>query len=353
MTSPEQSTAAASRAEVAAKDSNLIARGAAAKLAIQNLIAQVARRGIGFPKEEGVALEGSDSTANGADSPGSGAPPAWRDELSERVQDYRRRRGRARRAPEPGESLEFDFGSTETPGHQAVLPGTSAEIIGNGGVAEVLLAKPARSQAEPPVVDSVHLSSPTNDAAASEALEIPLDSSSPGQEVVEILLESAHLEAPDVALETAPLPVTAAPLGRRFLAGILDALVLILGAGLFGLIFWRAGGQLLLTPVSMAVLALIGVIFVMAYFGLFTAIAASTPGMVWLGLEVRNLGGGLPTWRESFWRAFGYLVSFAALALGFVWALVDSRRLTWHDHMSGTLVTSVESPTAGVNLLPG
>jgi hypothetical protein len=43
--------------------------------------------------------------------------------------------------------------------------------------------------------------------------------------------------------------------------------------------------------------------------------------------------------RESFWRAFGVLVSLSALMLGFVWACVDSDSLTWHDRMSGTVIT--------------
>src|SRR5208337_5332628 len=111
------------------------------------------------------------------------------------------------------------------------------------------------------------------------------------------------------------LPV--APLGRRFLAGLVDGLVLLLGAGLFALIFWRAGGHLTPVPPNLAVVALIAIIFVWAYFGLFTALTFSTPGLAWMGIEVRNMEGGAPAPRESFLRAFGYLVSISAFFMGF------------------------------------
>ncbi|MGD1104323.1 MAG: hypothetical protein ABSA59_19915, partial [Terriglobia bacterium] len=58
-----------------------------------------------------------------------------------------------------------------------------------------------------------------------------------------------------------------------------------------------------------------------------------------------------PTVRESFWRAFGVLVSLSALMLGFVWACVDSDGLTWHDRMSGTVIAEGRNAAdlAGLN----
>jgi uncharacterized RDD family membrane protein YckC len=57
-----------------------------------------------------------------------------------------------------------------------------------------------------------------------------------------------------------------------------------------------------------------------------------------LDCEIHNLEGAHPTTQEAFLRAFGYLVSITALMLGFLWALLDSEGLTWHDRMSGTFV---------------
>jgi uncharacterized RDD family membrane protein YckC len=130
-----------------------------------------------------------------------------------------------------------------------------------------------------------------------------------------------------------------APLSRRFLAGLTDALVLLLGAMLFGIIFWRSGGQMSSSSANFAVLGVVACIFIFAYFGLFTTLTSTTPGLLLVGCEIRNLHGAYPTPRESFWRAFGVLVSLSALMLGFIWAWVDSDSLTWHDRMSGTFIT--------------
>jgi uncharacterized RDD family membrane protein YckC len=136
-------------------------------------------------------------------------------------------------------------------------------------------------------------------------------------------------------------------MGRRFLAGLVDGVVLLFGGGLFALIFWRAGGHLTPVPPNLAIVAVIAIIFVFAYFGLFTAVTFSTPGLTWMGIEVRNMAGYPPAPPESFLRAFGYLVSIAALMIGFCWALVDSEGLTWHDRISGTFLTPVKLEALG------
>ena len=87
------------------------------------------------------------------------------------------------------------------------------------------------------------------------------------------------------------------------------------------------------------------VFLVLVYFGAFTAIIASTPGLLWMGIEVRNISGGPPTLRQSFWRAFGCLVSASAMLLGFVWALFDNDSLTWHDRMSETYLAPSDATT--------
>jgi uncharacterized RDD family membrane protein YckC len=124
---------------------------------------------------------------------------------------------------------------------------------------------------------------------------------------------------------------------------MLDALALLVAGGLFALIFWRAGGRLSTQPLNLCVVGFIAAFFVMAYFGLFTALTSTTPGLLWLGIEVRSLDGTFPLPTQAFWRAFGYLVSTGALMLGFVWALVDSDGLTWHDRMSGTFLGVAEA----------
>ena len=175
------------------------------------------------------------------------------------------------------------------------------------------------------------------DAAPAEAEEMSLGEPVAKSPPMEILVGSPTETAPEEAAEVRGIFL--APLGRRFLAGLTDALVLMLGAAVFGIIFWRFCGRLSLVPLNIAVLGLVAVILIFAYFAVFTAIASATPGLLWMGCEIRNLQGDHPTVRESFWRAFGVLVSLSALMLGFIWACVDSDSLTWHDRMSGTVIT--------------
>jgi uncharacterized RDD family membrane protein YckC len=162
---------------------------------------------------------------------------------------------------------------------------------------------------------------------------------------VEIVLDSPSAAGGE-AREPAPITPTLAPLGRRFLGGLVDALVLLVSAGLFALIYWRAGGVFTTNLLTLTVAGFIGLLICLAYFGVFTALTSTTPGLLWMGIEVRNLRGNPPTTRQVFWRSFGYLVSTSALLLGFVWALVDSEGLTWHDRMSDTYLASVEGMEA-------
>jgi uncharacterized RDD family membrane protein YckC len=185
------------------------------------------------------------------------------------------------------------------------------------------------------------------DSALAQADEFGIEPASPADNRLEIVVGPSEIDASAAAsqLELQALPV--APLGRRFLAGLVDGLVLLLGAGLFALIFWRAGGHLTPVPLNLAIVALIAVTFVWAYFGLFTALTFSTPGLIWMGIEVRNMEGWPPAHRESLLRAFGYLMSISALMIGFLWALVDGEGLTWHDRISGTFLTPVNQEAKG------
>ena len=171
-------------------------------------------------------------------------------------------------------------------------------------------------------------------------LELRTSSSSPtpgGR--LEIVVESAESGAPSAASQLEEEAFQVAALGPRFLAGMIDGLLLLLSAGLFAFIFRFAGGHLRLVPLNLAVLGVIATIFIWSYFGMFTALTATTPGLSWMGIEARNMEGWPPDRRESLLRAFGYLVSLSAFLLGFFWALVDGESLTWHDRISGTFLT--------------
>jgi uncharacterized RDD family membrane protein YckC len=267
-------------------------------------------------------------------------------ELSERVENFRRRRAHLRKGDETDENLGFDFtrgddleDSTEVGAKVLEFPRTDSNL-------EVELGYPPAGKGELPVVEATPLEKPGGglrilSSAAVQAGEVVLEQDAQESEPVEILVSPPEPAADPDSLDVGPLDSPLAPLGNRFLAGLADALVLFLGAGLFALIFLRAGGRLSLTPLNLAVVAFIAAFLIFFYFGLFTALSFSTPGLLWMGIEVRNMDGTPPTAGESLLRAFGYLVSISALMLGFIWAAVDNESLTWHDRMSGTCLVPV------------
>jgi uncharacterized RDD family membrane protein YckC len=262
----------------------------------------------------------------------SPAAENWREELSGRVENFRRKRASLHKGFDPGSSLDLEFD-------------TAAEGEESAGEAEVLAAPEPQEvdtdltqPEEIPLLESVPLEKSGEamrvlSSAAVEAGETSLEAPEVESEPVEIVVEPSSRRA-------AEDPEEVASLGARLAAGLADGLVLALAAGLFGGVLWTAGGRVSLTPLNLGVLGFLAALTLLAYFGLFTALGAATPGLLWMHLQVRNLYGNPPNASESFWRAFGYLISLASLLLGFIWALLDSDKMTWHDRISGTYIAS-------------
>jgi uncharacterized RDD family membrane protein YckC len=305
--------------------------------------------------ELGFVPDLRENPAATATPPQAQAPAPWRQELSERVLSFRQRRARLRNEPPQEENFDFEFARSEPsvplePGVEKILEfpqnavSIDAEIAPRAALGNDVQHSDAETQERGDEGFEIL------DSALPQAEEIAIEPVLRADNRLEIVIGPSEVGTRGAAspLELQALPV--APMGRRFLAGLVDGLVLLLGGGLFALIFWGAGGHLTPVPPNLAIVAVIAIIFVWAYFGLFTALTFSTPGQTWMGIEVRNTEGWPPAPRESFLRAFGYLVSLSALMIGFLWALVDSDGLTWHDRISGTFLTPVkqEAPVEGV-----
>ncbi|MBZ5516819.1 MAG: RDD family protein [Acidobacteriia bacterium] len=282
--------------------------------------------------------------AGGPEPPASEPARPWQEELSERVEKFRRRRAHLKGDFDPGLSLELEFPGSSGDKTEASPGSTPPEPVGQDSALELDLDRPTVPETPASLLDSLTLGRSVEGMEILEQTESGVEESapSPASSPVEIILDSAPVrdaEARGAVLIAPPL----APMGRRFLGGVIDALVLLISAGIFAVIFWRAGGRLTPNPLNFAVAAFIAVAISLAYFGVFTALTSTTPGLLWVGIEVRNFQGQPPTPGQALWRAFGYLVSASALLLGFVWALVDSEGLTWHDRMSDTYLASADS----------
>ena len=138
----------------------------------------------------------------------------------------------------------------------------------------------------------------------------------------------------------------------RMLALAIDVGLVILFMAMTGWIFQTIGRFLGETSwvdslsLTSETLSAIGVAFtslnattvVIAYAFIFWILTGQTPGMMLMGLRVVSTDGG----RLTFWRAIlrlvGYVVSFAALFIGFFWVLADDHRQGWHDKLGKTYV---------------
>jgi uncharacterized RDD family membrane protein YckC len=75
-----------------------------------------------------------------------------------------------------------------------------------------------------------------------------------------------------------------------------------------------------------------------AYFGWFWTHGGQTLGMRSWRLRLVGAGKNGATWRQALVRFLGAGISWLAFGAGFLWLLVDPKRLTWHDRLSATRI---------------
>jgi uncharacterized RDD family membrane protein YckC len=164
---------------------------------------------------------------------------------------------------------------------------------------------------------------------------------------------AAHRAEPAVTAARATRVATVGPLWRRLLAWTVDAS--LLGAILVGLLALakslvshgppsRLDGLDYLAETLWAYqrlwqpAALLCGVLCAGYLALFTALGGQTPGKRLLGLSVIDRRGEPPGLWRSGARALFALVSGVCMLMGFFLVLVDRRRQTLHDKLSGTFV---------------
>ncbi|MEM9397392.1 MAG: RDD family protein [Pseudomonadota bacterium] len=137
-----------------------------------------------------------------------------------------------------------------------------------------------------------------------------------------------------------PEDKTIAPgLIRRFAAIIYDSLLVIplimaCVAATLGLkVAMGTAGEDILPPIvvqSVAVLACIG------FFSVFWLKSGQTLGMQAWRIKLVASAGNELTFGRMVTRCGSALLSFGCLGIGYFWCLVDKRKRTWHDYLSGT-----------------
>ncbi len=119
-----------------------------------------------------------------------------------------------------------------------------------------------------------------------------------------------------------------ADVGTRFIALIIDSILLGIIGGVIGVILGRAdtGG-------------IFGFIIGVLYQWYFlTQQNGQTPGKKLVGIRVIKVNGEPLQFTDVLLRYVGYFLNTLIIFLGWIWALFDSNRQGWHDKLAGTYV---------------
>jgi uncharacterized RDD family membrane protein YckC/ribosomal protein L40E len=269
---------------------------------------------------------------------------AWRSELANRLEAYRQRR---RKVSPNAAQAQLPFAEPVVAKRATAVAANRATSAPVAELATAVIPEPQSIAYE----SSSQSSSQRGNDDFAFTIAIGRIASKPHSADGRMMIDVSNSPDPDTSTEE-PVELTerahaglypVAPLGERQLAGIIDAACLLFAFGGFVALFGSLGGQLTLSKMNAAVyLAALSVVY-FQYFALFTVFGATTPGMMFRGLQVMSFSGEPPTPRQLLLRSTGYMLSAGIGLIGFLWAVWDEDQLTWHDRLSKTYLSSAQT----------
>ena len=135
----------------------------------------------------------------------------------------------------------------------------------------------------------------------------------------------------------------------RFIAWLLDGIIMgllawavaIILGGIIGITAGSDSAFLGIIAGGTAILLIVALLlFQFLYFGYFWSKSGKSLGMRLLSMKVvrQSEGEDLSFLRAGLRGTFGYWVSGLVFGLGYLWALIDANKETWHDKIFGTWV---------------
>lgn len=130
--------------------------------------------------------------------------------------------------------------------------------------------------------------------------------------------------------------------GQRFVAYIVDAILVGLLSGVIGFVLGMIGGAAGLQTAMIGIIAqIVGIVIAVAYYaGLESSDKQATLGKQMMGIKVTDLSGRRISFGQGVGRFFGKIVSALILFIGFIMAAFTAKKQGLHDMMAGTLVMS-------------
>lgn len=285
----------------------------------------------------------------------------WREEVAERLERYRTRRGRPR--PEP--SLKFDFDNPYLPEDTpAAIPYEAAPAPSPEPpeAEEILEIPPILAAPEPQaIIPETPPAPPPEIVRAPEPakiIEFPRQPVVPpsSEELAEPILnvprileapESVEAEAPLSDITLAPteddssgqdleLPLQPAAMEQRVFAGMVDAVLILLASGIFVLIAARLSAQVPEGKAGIALLAALPCVLWAVFEYVFLVHGEGTPGMQVARIGLATFDGYAVSRSRRRFRALAMMLAGFSLGLGLLWALLDEDTLCWHDRITKT-----------------
>ena len=121
--------------------------------------------------------------------------------------------------------------------------------------------------------------------------------------------------------------------GPRFVAWLVDVIVLVVVAGVLGALLGLLGSS------SGWLTNFAGLIISIGYFVFYQEYAGQTLGKKAMGIKVVDYSGGKPSYMTFFLREIiGKFISGFVFGLGYLWILWDPKKQGWHDKIASTYV---------------
>jgi uncharacterized RDD family membrane protein YckC len=152
--------------------------------------------------------------------------------------------------------------------------------------------------------------------------------------------QSEKTASPACSSSSAPVDKVPAGVRRRLAALIYDSVLLAGPIAVYAalVVMLRSGTAVAPNTLWFSTgLAAIPALF----FCWFWTHGGQTLGMVAWRVRIEASDGAPLSWGRALLRYCAALISMLPAGLGFVWALWDTERATWHDRISGTRMVSV------------
>lgn len=301
------------------------------------------------------------------DSP---APPPddsmWKQEVADRLQSYRARRGTRRPRYNGTLSLDFDRATNRmlnsALAEEAAPADAPNEFFGASNIGTEPEERESSVVAEVsnPETERPELRKPRAESPVSKVIEFPrlptlFDPAPSAIDLADPLIDKPRIlyvpeevptaEAPladiqlvadeSAAVEDIDLPLHVAPMGLRLFAGLADMLIIAVAAAVFMAVVLRDVpapdsrlGYIVVAALPLALWAI--------YQYLFLVHCAATPGMRMAHLSIASFDSELIFRRTRRARALACMLSAFPLGMGLIWALLDDDTLCWHDRITRT-----------------